>query len=108
MKKIRALVIVAGLAISACGSDGGGGGGGGGDQARLADLMIQDDEFGFVDADCIRDKTKDLSDDDAKILADNINADSVEGLGLSSEGELWVVTLIDCISDIPENEISGD
>ena len=92
------MVVVAALAISACGSDGGSDGGG--DQERLADELIEaiDAEGGgeFVDDQCVRDKTNELSDEDAKILYENIDSEDLEGLGVSTEGELTVASMLDC------------
>ena len=92
MRRSTVLAITASLAVSACG-----GGSSGDDQARLAEMMTQKESFGFVDDDCIRDKTKELSDEDARILIDNIDADDVADVGLSPEGELWVLSLLDCV-----------
>ena len=50
----------------------------------------------FVDEECIRDKTNELSDEDAKILYENIDAEDLEGLGVSSDGELVVASMLDC------------
>ena len=98
MRKIGVLVIVAALAISACGSDGGSDGDG--DQERLADKIMEEidvDGAGeFVDEECIRDKMNELSDEDAKILYENIDAEDIEGLGVSSDGELIVASTIEC------------
>jgi hypothetical protein len=102
MRKIGVLAIVATLAISACGSDGGSDGGG--DQQRLADeLMEAIDAEGageFVDEECIRDKANELSDEDATILYENIDAEDLEGLGVSSDGELIVANMLDCFEGV--------
>ena len=98
MRKTGVLVIVAALAISACGSDGRSDGGG--DQERLADELIQaidaEGAGDFVDDECIRDAAGELSDEDAKILYENIDAEDLEGLGVSSDGELVVASMLDC------------
>jgi hypothetical protein len=54
-----------------------------------------------VDTDCISDKTGELSDDDAQFLIDNIDADAD---GFSSELQVWVASLIDCVDDAPLEE----
>ncbi len=92
MRRSSAFAITASLAISACGGESAGD-----DQARLAELMTQEESFGAVDDDCVRDKTKELSDEDARILIDNIDANDVGDVGLSPEGELWVLSLLECI-----------
>ena len=98
MRKTGVLVVVAALAISACGSDSDSDGGG--DQERLADQLMEEfDAAGsgeLVDEECIRDKTNELSDEDAKILYENFDAESIEGLGMSSGGELVVDSMFDC------------
>jgi hypothetical protein len=98
MRRIGVLAIVATLAISACGSDSGSDGGD--DQQRLADELMQaidaEGSGEFVDEECIRDKTNELSDEDAKILYENIDAEDLEGLGVSSDGELVVASMLDC------------
>lgn len=92
MPKLRAFAISACVVLSACG-----GGSSGADQERLADLMTAEESFGFVDEECIRDKTKQLSDEDARILVDNIDAEDVEGLGLSADAEAWIFSLFECM-----------
>ena len=98
MRKTGVLVIVAALAISACGSDSDSDGGG--DQERLADKLMEEidaDNAGeFVDEECLRDKMDDLSNEDAKILYDNFDAEDIEDLGVSLDGELTVDSIIEC------------
>ena len=95
MRKTGVLMIVAALAISACGSDGGGG-----YQEQLADEFMATYEAEgaeeLVDEACLRDKMNELSDEDAKILIENIDAEEIEGLGVSSDGELIVASTIEC------------
>ena len=69
MRMTGVFLVVVSLALSACGD---GGDGSGSPQAELAELMLAEDEFGFSDEQCVRDKTKQLSDKDAQILVDNI------------------------------------
>jgi len=94
MRKTGVLMIVAALAISACGSDGGG------YQEQLADEFMETLEAEgaaeFVDEECIRDKMNELSDEDAKILYENFDADDIEGLGVSSDGEIIVASTVEC------------
>ena len=94
MRTSRILAVTACFTVSACG-----GGSSGANQELLADLMVEEDSFGFMDEDCVREKTAELSDEDAQILIDNIDADDVEGLGLSDDAEEWVFTLLACIGD---------
>ena len=94
MRIIKVLTIFACVAVSACG-----GGSSGDDQALLAELMVEEDSFGFMDEECVREKTAELSDEDARILIDNIDAEDVEGLGLSDEAELWVFSLLACVGE---------
>lgn len=96
------LAVVACLAGAGCG-----GGSSGANQELLADLMVEEDEFGFMDEECVREKTAELSDEDAQILIDNIDAGDVEGLGLSEEAEEWVFTLLACVGgdvDLTEDD----
>jgi hypothetical protein len=92
MNKTAVLVASASLLLWGCGSDDGGGGA---TQSELADLLLED-SAGVVDEECIRDKTGELSDDDAQFLVDNI--DAVDTEGFSSELQDWVEGLIDCFS----------
>jgi hypothetical protein len=94
MKKILTVLVGASLAFVPLGC-GGGDDSDGEAQAELAALMSSDVEFG-VDTDCISDKTGELSDDDAQFLIDNIDA---EADGFSSELQVWVASLIDCVDD---------
>ena len=92
MNKSAVLLASASLLLWGCGSDDGGGGA---TQSELADLLLED-SAGVVDEECIRDKTGELSDDDAQFLVDNI--DAVDTEGFSSELQDWVEGLIDCFS----------
>ncbi|TFH20620.1 MAG: hypothetical protein E4H05_01880 [Acidimicrobiales bacterium] len=93
----RALVILVGASLSlwGCGgSDSSGDGGGGGTQSELADLLVAQDVGGF-DEQCVRDKSADLSDDDAQFLIDNIDATDTEGF--SADLQSWAEGLLDCL-----------
>ena len=84
MRRIGVLAIVATLAISACGSDSGSDSGG--DQQRLADELMQaidaEGSGEFVDEECIRDKTNELSDEDAERGGDREHADLEDSLAV--------------------------
>ena len=93
MKKLMAAVAVASMLLIGCGSDGDSGGSGA--QEELADLLVTE-EAGF-DEECVRDKTDELSDDDAQFLVDNIDATDTEAF---SEGlQEWVLGLFDCVTE---------
>jgi hypothetical protein len=91
MKTTAILVASASLLFFGCG--GSDDGGGGSSQTELADLIVQGDAS--FDEDCLRDKTADLSDDDAQFLVDNIDATGIEGF--STELQAWVESLVDCV-----------
>lgn len=95
MRKIVTVLVGTSLAFVPLGC-GGGDDSDGEAQAELAALISSDAEFG-VDADCISDKTAELSDDDAQFLIDNIDADDPDGF--SSELQAWVASLIDCFDE---------
>lgn len=94
MKSVAVVLIVASLALWGCAGDDGGGGSD--VQAELAGLLVQDAESG-VDAGCVRDKTNELSDDQAQFLIDNIAAESADGF--DAELQTWVASLIECVSE---------
>lgn len=96
MKKIVTVLVGASLAFVPLGCGGGSDDSDGEAQAELAALISSDVEFG-VDTDCISDKTGELSDDDAQFLIDNIDADDSDGF--SSELQVWVASLIDCLDE---------
>ena len=91
MRKIATLATGLALAFVSvgCGSDADSGEA----QTELADLLISDVEFG-ADPDCLRDKTGELSDDDAQFLVENFDADGTEDF--STEQQAWVLSLFDC------------
>jgi hypothetical protein len=94
MKKSRfAILPVVLLAAAACG--GSGGDGLSDDQQAAADqFMSQEDAEAVFDQDCVEDKAKDLSDDDAKAIAEaGADGDPV----LSAEGEAAKLELAGCI-----------
>jgi len=101
MNKALVVMMSASLALWGCGSDGGGGS----TQSELADLLVgQDVGVGF-DEQCVRDKTEELSDEDAQFLIDNIDATDTEGF--SAELQDWADGLIDCLED-PEMTDASD
>ena len=91
MRKIATLAIGVALAFVSvgCGSDADSGEA----QTELADLLISDVEFG-AEPECIRDKTGELSNDDAQFLVENFDADGTEDF--STELQEWVLSLFDC------------
>ena len=104
MNKFLVAVFGVSLALSSCGSDGDSGGDSGATQAELADLLL--DESGGVgfDEQCVRDKTGELSDDNAQFLIDNIDVSDTEGF--SSELQTWIDGLFDCFDDSDMTETS--
>jgi hypothetical protein len=101
----RALVVVFGvsLAFTSCGSDGGGGDSGA-TQSELADLLVDQAQGVSLDEQCIRDKTAELSDQDAQFLVDNI--DSTDTEGFSSELQTWINGLVECLDEAATTETS--
>ena len=91
MKRTMALLVTTSFLVVGCGSDDDGGGG---PQNELADLLLAEDVAG-VDGECLRDKTAELSDDEAEFLIDNI--DSTDTDTFSSDLQAWVDGLIDCL-----------
>lgn len=91
MRKIATLAIGVALAFVSvgCGSDADSGD----SQTELADLLISDVEFG-AEPECIRDKTGELSSEDAQFLIENFDADGTENF--STELQEWVLSLFDC------------
>lgn len=73
-------LLVAAMALTACGGDDDGGGGGGGSpQDQVADLMLDElrgtmEQEGLegveIDEECVRDAVAKLSDDDAQAIVD--------------------------------------
>ena len=98
MHRTAVLLVGASLLMWGCGSDDDGSGGA--SQSELADILLED-SVGVVDEECIRDKTNELSDEEAEFLLDNIDATDSDGFG--SELQDWVEGLIDCFS-LAENE----
>lgn len=97
MKRTAALLVVAPLLMWGCGGDDDSGGGA---QSELADLLLED-PAGVVDEQCIRDKTDELSDEDAEFLIDNFDASDTDAFG--DELEAWIEGLLDCFT-LAENE----
>ena len=96
MKTTAALLVGLSLLMWGCGSDNDADE----SQSELADLLLQD-SAGVVDEDCIRDKTDELSEQDAQFLIDNFEATDTEES--SDELQSGVDGLIDCFS-LAENE----
>lgn len=93
MKKVATICIGVALAFASagCGSDSDSDSEGA--QTELAELLIADAEFG-ADPECLREKTGELSDDDAQFLIDNFDAEGTEDF--STELQEWVLGLLDC------------
>jgi major membrane immunogen (membrane-anchored lipoprotein) len=91
MKITAVLVASASVLLFGCG--GSDDGGGGSAQTELADLLVEN-EASFEE-ECVRDKTGELSDDDAQFLIDNFDATDMEGF--STDLEAWADSLIECI-----------
>lgn len=104
MNKVLVAVFGVSLALSSCGSDGDSGGDSGATQEELADLLVdQSGGVGF-DEQCVRDKTGELSDEDAQFLIDNIDVSDTEGF--SSELQTWIDGLFECLDDADTTETS--
>lgn len=98
-RRVAAAVLAAGLLVAACGDDDGGGGGE--DQERVADIFLEfleEEGNGItVDEGCARDLINQLSDEDAKILADaGLDGDTE---GVSAEGDaIGEQIFTDCVT----------
>lgn len=110
MNKVLVAVFGVSLALSSCGSDGDGGGSSdsGDKQSELADLLVTQTEGVGFDEQCVRDKTGELSEEDAQFLIDNI--DSTDTEGFSSGLQTWIDGLIGCLeaSDMTETSDAAD
>ena len=104
MNKVLVAVFGVSLALSSCGSDGDSGGDSGATQTELADLLVDQSAGVGFDEQCIRDKTGELSDEDAQFLIDNIDVSETEGF--SSELQTWIDGLFDCLDDSDVTETS--
>jgi hypothetical protein len=105
MNKVLVAVFGVSLALSSCGSDGGGSDGdSGATQSELADLLVAEGESVGFDEQCVRDKTAELSDEDAQFLIDNIDSSDTEGF--SPELQTWIDGLFDCLDDSDTTETS--
>ena len=91
MRRTTALLAAASLFLWGCGGDDDDGGGEA--QSELADLLVAD-AVG-TDEQCLRDKTAELSDEDAQFLIDNF--DTTDTSGFSSDVQEWINGLVDCI-----------
>jgi hypothetical protein len=92
MKNTAILVATASLALWGCGSNSDSSASGA--QSELAELLIVEEIVG-ADATCVRGKTAELSDDDARFLIENIDATDVAGF--SDELQAWAESLLECI-----------
>ena len=88
MERLAVAVMVGSLSFLACG------GGGGSVDDELADLLLEDATLD-VDEACVRDRTSELSDDQARFLIDNIDAESSEGFDPALQ--VWVERLDECV-----------
>lgn len=82
--------------IAACGDDDDGGSGSAQDQ--VADMTIEQlgvDEGVDVDADCVRDKAHELSDDDAQVV---IDAGLSGEADVSADGQAVAASLVECLT----------
>lgn len=88
--RIIGTIIVAGLAISACG------GGSGGDRGEAVDQFVDamKEQDAEVDRDCAEKVADKLSDDDVKAIIDGSNGADAE---LSPAGEEIALELLDCV-----------
>jgi hypothetical protein len=101
------------LAFVGCGSDGGGVGDGGATQSELAEIFIAIAPAEIpegIDEDCIRDKTAELSDEDAQFVIDNFDVSDVQ---VSDELQAWADSIDTCIlegsaSETPEPDAATD
>lgn len=109
MNKTLVVMMSASLALWGCGSDGGGNDGSGGEaQSELADLLVEQSAGVGLDEQCVRNKTAELSDEDAQFLIDNVDASDTEGF--SSELQNWVDDLMECLdnADVTDTTNSED
>lgn len=100
MKRILAIMVTGSLVLWGCGSDDdgdSGGSDGGAAQTELADLLVAQVDGVGIDEQCLRDKTDELSDEDAQFLIDNIDATDTEGF--STELQAWADGLVECLGD---------
>jgi len=111
--RLFSIMLVTGLALTACGGDDDSSGGGGSVQDQVADMMIDsinesmegEDVSGVsIDEDCVRDATQQLSDDDAqKILDAGPDGDP----DVSDDAGTAADALIDCV-EIDFGDLSLD
>lgn len=95
MKKARVFLLpVALLAVAACGSDDGGADLTDDQQAAADQFMAQEDAEIVFEQDCVEEKAAELSDDDAKAIAETGPDGTPE---LSEDGERLTLELAACI-----------
>ncbi|MGI9644485.1 MAG: hypothetical protein ACR2O6_04165 [Ilumatobacteraceae bacterium] len=101
MKKSMLVAGLAALVFAACGSDS--------DQDKAAAALIRGAENDGIEVDegCVKDVTGELSDEDAKALADLPDGADIDDATLSAEGDAIVLQLLDCadISSIIDQAI---
>lgn len=105
MKKFAAVLAVGALTFTACG--GSDSGGGSSDKDKIADSMLDSGDLPEgIDEDCVKGKIGNLSDSDAKLIADNIESPDMPE-GLSEEGQGLIIGMLDCIdfSDIDLSDL---
>jgi hypothetical protein len=98
MKRCAVVAMIGSLSLLGCGGDDEGGS----VQADLAELLLED-ATSDVDEACVRDRTIELSDDQAQFLIDNIDSESTEGFDAALQ--VWVERLNECLV-VPEE--TGD
>lgn len=102
MKKMLTIAAAGTLVLAACGSDSGGGGSSSDAKDKLFDeimsVMSEDEVEGIeIDEDCMRDLVNDIPDDEAELLADNIDEPDLPD-GVSEETEDKIVNgMFDCV-----------
>lgn len=106
MKKFAAVLAVGALSLAACGGSDSDGGGSSDKDVIAASMLDSGDLPEGIDEDCVKGKIGDLSDSDAKLIADNIDSPDMPE-GLSEEGQGLIIGMLDCIdfSDIDLSEL---
>ncbi|MEM1334827.1 MAG: hypothetical protein AAGG08_15365 [Actinomycetota bacterium] len=99
MRKILTIAAAGALVFSACGSDSGGSGDGSAAKDRLFNEMMAEFEGDTegIDTECVRGIIDDIPDDQAVIIADNLEAEDIPDGVDESTVEAMTVGLFDCI-----------